>query len=158
MTTPASETNPEGTTEPENLYADLPKPPMAPPSKATTKISLILQPVSFPPQMAAYLTSKGADLAKLQFDTERLIIFSVRGGGLKENVSEKDKNFGFVLRGIRHKDKLCLRVEESPSDSEIKVGHIFHDINALEQLVSDSESHFAGYPIVSLMVEPNTGI
>jgi hypothetical protein len=86
------------------------------------------------------------------------LIFSVRGGGLKEDVSEKDKNFGFVLRGIRVKDKLCLRVEESPSNSEIKKGHIFHNINALDQLVSDPELHMAGYPIVSLAVEPNTEI
>jgi hypothetical protein len=56
MTIPAPETNPEEIKAPVSPYFGLPKPPMAPPSRATERIPLIMAPsVSFPPQMSSYL-------------------------------------------------------------------------------------------------------
>lgn len=85
MTIPVPETNPEKITAPVNPYAGLPKPPMSPPSKATTKVPLILasrSKVTFPPSMGKYLEKMGVGLETLQFDTKRLLIGSVRGGNL----------------------------------------------------------------------------
>lgn len=85
MTAPAPETNPEGKAEPVNPYAGLPKPPMAPPSKATAKVPIILSStpkITFPTGMGKYLDRKGVTLEMLQFDTVRLLVGSVRGGKL----------------------------------------------------------------------------
>ncbi len=83
MTTPAPETNPEGTTNTVNLYADLPKPPMAPPSKATERIPLIMSSCTTPqfaPGIVRFLEKKGVNLEKLKFRSIRLIIKSIDGG------------------------------------------------------------------------------
>ncbi len=90
MVTSAPETNPEPAKP--DIYAGLPKPPMAPPSKATTKIQLVLSPspVSFPSGMGRYLGSKGIGLEVLQFDTLRLLVGSIRGGNLSPHEHEPE--------------------------------------------------------------------
>ena len=90
MTPLEPETNPAESPPPVNPYAGLPKPPMAPPSKATARIKVILSPskISFPSAMGKYLENKGISLEVLQFDTQRLLIGSVRGGNLSPHKNE----------------------------------------------------------------------
>lgn len=68
------------------------------------------------------------------------------------------QNFYFSLLGRLLGDKLVLQVLEAGSNEEIKPGHIFCDINALNQLVSapEDDKNIAGYPIVELIVEKNS--
>ncbi len=152
MTTSVSETNAEPINNP---YAGLPKPPMAPPSKATAKIQLILSPseVSFPSGMGRYLGNKGIRLETLQFDTERLLVGSIRGGNLSPHNQETECNLFFLLRGIRVENTIVLRVVEAPSEGEIAVGDVFCDIDENNCLVPDSDLHKARYPIISLQQE-----
>lgn len=65
------------------------------------------------------------------------------------------RNFYFSLLGRFFENKLVLQVTETGKNQEIEPGHIFYDINALGQLVSEGDLHMAGYPIVELMVEEN---
>ncbi len=156
MTTSASETNPEGTTEPVNPYAGLPPPPMAPPSKATERISRIMSSATAPqfaPGMVRFLEKKGVDLEKLKFRSIRLVIKSIDGGWLPGNGGHE---FYFSVLGRLFEDRLVLQVVETARNPEIKVGHMFYDINALEQLVSSHEKPVAGYPIISLEIEENS--
>lgn len=83
MTAPAPETNPEETTNTVNPYAGLPPSPMAPPSKATERISRIMSSATAPqfaPGMVRFLEKKGVDLEKLKFRSIRLVIKSIDRG------------------------------------------------------------------------------
>lgn len=76
MTASVPGPNPEGATDSVNPYAGLPKPPMAPPSKATARIPLIMnqtQP-SFSEGTTKFLESRGVDLEKLKFRTIKLSV------------------------------------------------------------------------------------
>lgn len=155
MTTPAPETNPEGTTNTVNPYAGLPKPPMAPPSKATERIPLIMSSSTTPqfaPGIVRFLEKKGVDLEKLKFRSIRLIIKSIDGGWLSGNGGHE---FYFSVLGRLFEKQLVLQVVETARNTEIEEGHMFYDINALEQLVSSHEKPVAGYPIISLEIEEN---